>query len=250
MTMSDTHAAKALLYDIATHAYNLAMGLQNAAPPQEHTKPAPSIQYLLEVTIQLKQAGKQIDDILRLDEKTQHSKLIELMQEMINQDHNLRAKYKIEDKFRFIRDKAKTLLVHLEKNLPVEIDSDQERRGEVEKDEILVYVYLYNAEGSLLRNWQTLLNPKVFYEYSVNRPVYTKIEYIEAFLKSKPNKTQHAYLTVAIKSKDLLKEDQKDAVGSPIAKIKEGSLKFNKLISFTHNQQDYTVDEAGGFVKK
>jgi hypothetical protein len=247
--MSDTHAAKTLLYDIAAHAYNLAMGLQNAAPPQENSKPAPSIQYLLEAAIQLKQSSKHVEDLLTLNEKEQQPKLIELIRDSLEQDIKLRVKYHIAERFRFIRDRLHSLLEQLEKNLPV-APVEQQQKGTIEKDEIPVYVHLYNTEGGLLRNWQTMLTPKVFYEYSVNRPIYTKKEYIEAFLKYKPNKSQHAYLTVAIKAKDLIQQEQKDMMGSPLAKIKEGALDFKKLISFTHNDQDYLFDEKSGFVKK
>ena len=49
------------LHEIATHAYALAMGLQNAAPPQEQGKPALTVQYLLEVTMQLEQVNCSIE---------------------------------------------------------------------------------------------------------------------------------------------------------------------------------------------
>lgn len=61
MTSSDSHTAKVVLHEIATHAYNLAMGLQNAAPPQ--TPAGISVQYLKEVSIFLENTSQKIDEL-------------------------------------------------------------------------------------------------------------------------------------------------------------------------------------------
>ena len=63
MPASDTRTAKNILHEIATHAYTLAMGLQNVAPLEETTSPGSSVQYLLETAIQLQQASQHIDDV-------------------------------------------------------------------------------------------------------------------------------------------------------------------------------------------
>jgi hypothetical protein len=59
MSSIDIDMAKKTLHEIALQAYNLAMGLQNAAPSQ--ASPGPSIQYLKEISIQLESISKQID---------------------------------------------------------------------------------------------------------------------------------------------------------------------------------------------
>ena len=48
-------------------------------------------------------------------------------------------------------------------------------------------------------NWQNMLTPRVFYEYSVNRPIYAEKKYVDSLLRAKGNKAHHAFLTVAIK---------------------------------------------------
>lgn len=53
------HGAKSKLHHIATHAHNLAMGLQNAAPAQATM--SPSIKYLLDISIQLEKISQQIE---------------------------------------------------------------------------------------------------------------------------------------------------------------------------------------------
>lgn len=50
--------AKLTLHEIASHAYNLAMGLQNIAPPQATA--STSIQYLKEISIKLEGVSRQI----------------------------------------------------------------------------------------------------------------------------------------------------------------------------------------------
>lgn len=46
------------LHQIANQAYNLAMGLQNAAPPQATT--GSSIKYLIEISLKLEQLSQEI----------------------------------------------------------------------------------------------------------------------------------------------------------------------------------------------
>lgn len=55
----DPQGAKSKLHHIASHAHNLAMGLQNAAPAQSTM--SPSIKYLLEISIQLEKLSQQVE---------------------------------------------------------------------------------------------------------------------------------------------------------------------------------------------
>jgi len=105
----------------------------------------------------------------------------------------------------------------------------------------------------VLRTWLTLLTPRVFYEYSVNRPIYNDKNHIDSLIRSKANKQQHGYLTVKINQSDIvsLKDSgPKDAIGNPVVKIREGCLRFENFVAFTHNGQDYKVNMQGEFVKK
>jgi hypothetical protein len=177
------------------------------------------------------------------------------MQEAMRQDKALREQYQVGDKFRFIRDRLTALMQQVEENLSeikIEKASSIEQAAE---HEMLVYVYLYNAQGLLLRTWQKMLNASVFYEYSVNRPIYLEKNAIESFIRSKPNKMQHGYLTIIVQKSDVLQSAAdvalvKDVLGNVIVKVREGSLAINKLISFTHNGNDYTLGEEGELVKR
>src|SRR5579864_1277581 len=103
-------------------------------------------------------------------EKEKLETLINEIKDLISDDKQLRDKHQIGEKFRFVKDRLNSLLDSLEKSLPA---IKEEKRGmqEIGLDETLVYVYLYNAQGLQFKTWQGMLTPKVFYEYSVNRPI-------------------------------------------------------------------------------
>lgn len=64
---SDMHAAKHALHQIANQAYNLAMGLQNAAPVQAGSGPPKSVQYLLETSLLINKVSKSIEELALID---------------------------------------------------------------------------------------------------------------------------------------------------------------------------------------
>lgn len=189
------------------------------------------------------------------DNKDSAEKLRSLIRDVIHEEQALRDKYQIGDKFRFIRDKLAALQEKIQSELQeIEAKTEVVSSG-LASDEMLVYVYLFNTQGLSVPTWQKLLHPSVFYEYSVNRPIYQDKDQIESFIRSRTNKVQHGYLTVAIKKEMLLAPPMgvtaaQDAIGNPLCKIKEGALKFDRLLSFRHNEQDYAVKEDGKMVKK
>jgi hypothetical protein len=185
------------------------------------------------------------------DEQEQKVKLVELIREAIAHDEALRKKFEIGDRFRFVRDRLAELLDQLEKHVKSSEPAQEKIAGGVmTEDETLVYVYLYNAQGILVNTWQKIITPKLFFEYSVNRPIYSDLIGIESSLRQKANKVQHGFLTVIMKKADILPGDTKDASGNNVIKIREGSLKFDRLVSFTHNDIQYTVNEEGEMKRK
>lgn len=63
--LNEMNAAKNTLHEIASQAYNLAMGLQNAAPVQVIQSDAGasrSVQYLLETSLQINKASEAIEE--------------------------------------------------------------------------------------------------------------------------------------------------------------------------------------------
>lgn len=189
------------------------------------------------------------------NEQELRSKLIAIIQEAIQRDEQLRQAHQIGERFRFVRERLQTLLENIEKETLVKkkrVDNAQDFK--LEEDEMLVYIHIFNAQGLNVRTWQAMLTPKALFDYSVNRPLYQEQSYIEDFIRSKSNKAQHAYLTIAMKKDRLLPNPEegavKDPLGNPQVKIKEGSLRFDRLFSFTHNEQVYQVGADGVLIKK
>lgn len=181
------------------------------------------------------------------EEKVEQAKLLALVREAIECDEASRIKFEIGDKFRFVRDRLKELLSQLELEQVTANVVIKEVSLSIQENEIIVYVYLFNAKGIVLKNWINMLNAKVFYEYSVNRPIYANKTEIDAMLRTKTDKPQHAYLAVAVKKEDIL---QSANDSNPLVRVREGSLKLERLISFYHNGNEYTWSSEGGFQKK
>lgn len=183
------------------------------------------------------------------EDKTDKEKLLQLLRETVAKDTALREKYQMGDKFRFIRDRLQALLNRTEENIKTMQAQEEKSKDAMSAEETPVYVYIYNAQGLVLQTWNKLLLPQVFYEYSVNRPIYNDRHAIETYIRGRPNRAQHGFLTVAVKKTDIIQqapnEITKDNIGNTLIRVKEGSLHANKLISFTHNENNYEVDESG-----
>lgn len=183
----------------------------------------------------------------------QKNKLLAIVLAAVKQDNELREKYQIGDKFRFIRDRLQALQTRVTESISaMQEEEKQKNESQIQPDETLIYVYIYNAQGLNFQTWHKLLNPAVFYEYSVNRPIYAEKSFVDTFVRSKPNQAQHGYLTIAIKKENILPEKEilTDSMGNSLIKVKEGSLHFEKLICFTQNGSDYVLQEDGELTKK
>lgn len=178
-------------------------------------------------------------------------KLLNIIRDAIKQDNELRDQLKIGDKFRFIRDNLNAISTGLEADLTVLKDKTEQAEVKVSKDDINVYVYIFNTQGLDLQSWRKMVSPDVYYEYSVSRPIYSTKEHVEKLIDSKPTRTQHGYITVAVTKDMLLPTDGvNDTLGNPVIKVKEGALKVDRVICFTHNSIDYTVGPKGEITKK
>ncbi len=183
------------------------------------------------------------------------NQLISLIQEALQRDTQLRQSHQVGERFRFVRDRLQVLLETIEKETA--IIAKQTKQAAVlqaEEGELLVYIHLYNAQGALLRTWQSMITPKAFFDFSVNRPIYQEKKHIEAFIRSKTNKAHHAYLIVAMQKERILPPPEegviKDALENPLIKVKEGSLSHRRMICFVHNEITYELNEEGELIKK
>ena len=182
-----------------------------------------------------------------MSNEEQKARLMKLVRDAVQHDDELRQQYQVGEKFRFIRDRLLALLSRVEENFAATQEKNERVIYQMADDEILIYVYVYNAQGLSLQTWQKMLNPAVFYEYSINRPIYREKADIDGLIRGKPNQSQHGYLTIAVKKQDILATADllKDALGNQLIKVKEGALHPERLISFTHNSHHYLLNEEG-----
>jgi Dot/Icm secretion system protein IcmQ len=99
---------------------------------------------------------------------------------------------------------------------------------------IKVYILLYQVDGNNLSIWQNML--KSLTKYSVNRPIYTSEEHVQAVVRSKPDPIRHAYVIVAVKKDEVISsETQKlDSQGHNLFILKEKAIDAKNIISFVH----------------
>lgn len=176
--------------------------------------------------------------------------LLELIRQAEAVDEELREKFQIGDKFRFIRDRIKALTQRVEESMTSMKPMEEAEVTTPTQDEIIGYIYLFNAQGLDIKSWQKMLNPAVYYEYSVNRPIYTSQADIDAMIRTKTNKAQHGSIAIRIHKNDILNDEAKDALGNTLIKVREGSLKYDQVVGFTHNGQQYKVGPEQQLIKK
>lgn len=256
--MTDISAVIALvettLSDVARQAAELAMGLQNVAPSNKGQSPNHSMQYLSEAADNYADYTEKCRNLFGATEADQKEKLQEYVITLVALDKALRDKYQMGDKFRFVRDKIEALQATVQESFKSLTPEERAHKDVVGQDETVVYVYLFNAHGVTLPTWLKLLTPTIFYEHSVNRPIYIEKVHVEGFVRRKQNKVQHGYISVVIKKDDVLKgegvDNLKDSYDHPLIKVKEGALKFEKMLLFCHNDIDYVLNEEGQLIRK
>ena len=246
-------AIEAELITLTKQVSALAVGLQNIAPMQKTNVTQPSVQYLLNISGQLNECAMRCKKLLACDPIDQARALDALLAELSQADQRLREQYQVDNKFQFIRNNIQTVRDQIKTLIEAHTapTDHPSHTADPNDNEVPVYVYLYNTNGIDLTTWKNMFTTSLLYDHSINRPIYQEQIQIEGFIKRKANQTQHGYLTVIVNRNDMLTSSvSKDAYGSPIIKVKEGSLSFNKPVLFTHNGHTYIVHPSGELTEK
>lgn len=241
-------SAKQTLLELAKQVHTLGEGLQHAAPSNKTDTPNPSIEYLIAAADILNASAAACDAVTSEGGSIQSSKetLLSILSDAMVQDEALRGQFNIGTKFRFVREKLQTLQDTLSAALAsIQEASEADEPAAVQADEVVVYVYIFNAQGVLVPTWRKMVHPSVMYEYSVNRPIYRDQSEIDAIIRTKSEKQQHAYFAIAVKKENILG----DAQGHALVRVKEGALSHNRILFFRHNENDYRVSETGELIK-
>ena len=245
--VSEYESVSTALSGIAGDAERIARGLENLAPVAANAATG-SIHYLHAAASQLELDSSAIMQKGQPGGSSRPSfhELTDLVGQILKSDTALREKFEVGQRFQFIHERLHILHSSVELLAQGEESGENVKEGGKKDTSWVgqpVYVYLYNAEGAVLRTWTAMLTPRAFYEYSVNRPVYAEKTHVESIIALKPNPQQHAYVTIAVRPEDIVRTSE------AVIKVKEGALTIEKLILFTHNGQDF-VFEQGELVRK
>ncbi|HEU5280974.1 MAG TPA: type IVB secretion system protein IcmQ [Gammaproteobacteria bacterium] len=241
-------STKQALLELAKQVNALGEGLQHAAPSDKTDTPNPSIEYLLAMAEVLNELAVECDHVKDAGDTILSSKekLLGVTQTALTQDESLRQQFNIANKFRFVREKLQALHDAVNAAL-ASIQEAMEANEPVAAgaDEVVVYVYLFNAQGVLVPTWRKMVTPSVMYEYSVNRPIYRDQSALDAIIRTKSERQQHAYFAIAVKKENIIS----DAQGHALVRVKEGCLSHQRILFFRHNEHDYRVSETGELIK-
>lgn len=178
-----------------------------------------------------------------------YEKLRQLLKEILTIEKELREACEIGKRFNVIKTQLQMLLEKFEKEVEAIRGTGKtaDKIGrQLGSNERLVYVYLFNAQGSILKTWQKSLLPQALIEHSVNRPIYMNKEDVIKVIHAKPNKAQHAYLEIAVKENDIVSSSDllKDQQGFGLLKLKQRALNIENIFSFFHDDKTYKIIEG------
>ncbi len=109
-----------------------------------------------------------------------------------------------------------------------------------------VFVILYNAEGSNLGKWESMLqNVK---SYSVNRPVYPDEAFAKAALRGAMNKQNEAYIAVYVPKNEILDLPEEkipyDRWGNKLLSLNDNAIKLSNVTRLIHISGKYEVENG------
>lgn len=179
-----------------------------------------------------------------MDDKESARELYRDVETLVNEEKELRKKFGIGDRYKAISSRLEALLRYVQQAVSIpqqEITLNRASPALVEGQQY-VFVHLFNTKGKILSRWEMMLSPRNLFEYSVNRPIYEEQKQVEAYIRSRPNADEHAFLMMKVMQSDVLRVGDvknSDSLGQPLLKLKEGALKEQELAYFFHNGERY-----------
>ena len=182
-----------------------------------------------------------------MDDKEQTRKLYRDVETLVNEEKALRKKLGIGDRYKAISSRLEALMQYVTQavSLPKQEVVSERASPVLSESQQYVFVHLFNNKGKVLSRWEVMLSPRQLTEYSVNRPIYAEQKQVEAYIRSRPNDDEHAFLMMKIEQSEVLRSnestDNYDPLGCPLLKLKEGTLKEQGLIYFFHKGGCYIL---------
>ena len=109
-----------------------------------------------------------------------------------------------------------------------------------------VYIVLYSFEGSNIKTWERIVAnlPRQM----ISRPVYSQEDDAIAFIKTKENKNNEAYIVIYINESDILPMPTDklphDKLGKQLLTLKDKSLKLDNIDCFVHQSGVYHYSQG------
>ncbi len=185
-----------------------------------------------------------------MDDKDITSLLYREIEALVKEEKELRNKYGIGDRYKAITSRLESLFTYVQQavNVPKQEDTPQPVVAALREDERYVFVHLFNAKGRMLTRWEAMLSPRLLQEYSVNRPVYGDQKQVEAYIRSRSDHEDHAFVVMKVARIDILPSTNSehccDPLGHPLLKLKEKALKEQGFVSFFHQGQRYVLTDG------
>lgn len=110
---------------------------------------------------------------------------------------------------------------------------------------VVVYILLYQTEGSKLANWQYAIKSLV--GHNVSRPTYHEEGQVQELIRSKKDTERYGYAIVSVPEDGIynLKQASKDILGHEMLMLKEGVIKLNNIQGFVHaNKKRYRFSDG------
>lgn len=205
-------------------------------------------QYLQDLKLHMDECLKSLKE-LDQEDPADHDTYV-IIKKTADAEKDLREKYEVGARFNVIKSQLRALLEDVDKAVHLnQPPPPVEKKDSLGTNSKMVYVALFNAQGDKLYTWHKFLTPQALFDHSVNRPIYSTQEDIDAMLRSKANKQQQAYLEIAIDKNDLLDTSEASPSQNPtnfeLLRIKQGSLKAENIRSFFHAGKKYSVSSDG-----
>lgn len=112
---------------------------------------------------------------------------------------------------------------------------------DLENDETLVYISIFQSEGHNIRKWELQLSS--LRSHLLGRPVYEKEEDVQKVIRQKLIQISEAYVVVAIKQSDFqdfsYQEKRVDRSGNTLLTLKEKAVKPENIFKFIHQGKQY-----------
>lgn len=103
-----------------------------------------------------------------------------------------------------------------------------------------VYISLYQAEGTNIAKWQTVVNSLA--GFNITRPIYKNEQDVKAAIRAKSFQQNDAYIALRVPKDYVLtpfNTSATDRNGFELVVLKEGTMKLENITRFVHQSGEY-----------